>query len=78
MNVRISAGATEEEASAIAAALARHVDGEVEVYVGNAEEPTAVRDAVVREPEEDDLGPTEREERLWEEIADIEEGGPEK
>ncbi|WP_336344985.1 acyl-CoA carboxylase subunit beta [Halalkalicoccus ordinarius] len=78
MNVRISAGATEEEASAIAAALARHVDGEIEVYVGDAEEPTVVRDAVVREPEEDDLGATEREERLREEIADIERGGPEK
>ncbi|WP_336363235.1 acyl-CoA carboxylase subunit beta [Halalkalicoccus salilacus] len=77
MNVRISAGATEEEASAIAAALARHVDGEIEVYVGDAEEPTAVREAVVAEPE-DDLEPTEREERLWEEIVDIERGGPEK
>ncbi|MFC6906199.1 acyl-CoA carboxylase subunit beta [Halalkalicoccus tibetensis] len=76
MNVRISAGASEEEASAIAAALAEHVDGEVEVYVGDSDEPTAVREAVVEY--EDDLGPTEREELLEEEIADIEAGGPEK
>ena len=81
MNVRINADATEEEASAIAAALARHVDGEIEVYVGDADEPTVVRDAVIEEAgdqDEDDLGPTEREQRLREEIADIERGGPEK
>ncbi len=91
MNVRISAGATEEEATAIAAALARHVDGEIEVYVGDDDEPTVVRDAVVTEPGDgepeaaaktgssaNDPGPTERERRLWEEIEEIERGGPEK
>ncbi len=76
MNVRINADASEEEASAIAAALAEHVESEVEVYVGDSEEPTAVRDAVVEY--EDDLGPTERERLLREEIEEIERGGPEK
>ncbi|MDL5363631.1 acyl-CoA carboxylase subunit beta [Halalkalicoccus sp. NIPERK01] len=76
MNVRISADASEEEASAIAAALAEHVDGEVEVYVGDDDEPTAIQEAVVEY--EDDLGPTERERLLREEIEDIERGGPEK
>ncbi|WP_122089114.1 acyl-CoA carboxylase subunit beta [Halalkalicoccus subterraneus] len=76
MDVRISAGASEEEASAIAAALAAHVEHEVEIYVGDDEEPTAIREATVEY--EDDLGPTERERLLCEEIADIERGGPEK
>ncbi len=76
MNVRISAGASEEEASAIAAALAEHVDGEVEVYVGDSEEPAARGEAPVEY--DDDLGPTEREEFLREEIEEIELGGPEK
>ncbi|ADJ15668.1 acyl-CoA carboxylase subunit beta [Halalkalicoccus jeotgali] len=76
MDVRISAGASEEEASAIAAALAEHVESEVEVYVGDSDEPTVVQDAVVEY--DDGLGPTERERLLREEIADIESGGPEK
>lgn len=76
MNVRISAGASEEEASAIAAALGEHVEGEVEVYVGDSEEPTVVHETSIEY--EDDLGPTEREELLREEITEIELGGPEK
>ncbi|KYH25780.1 acetyl-coenzyme A carboxylase carboxyl transferase subunit alpha [Halalkalicoccus paucihalophilus] len=76
MDVRISAGASEEEASAIAAALAEHVESEVEVYVGDDEEPTVVQEASVEY--EDDLGPTEREQLLREEIEEIERGGPEK
>ncbi|MFC4552463.1 acyl-CoA carboxylase subunit beta, partial [Halorussus sp. GCM10023401] len=43
MKVRVSDGATDEEASAIAEALAQHVRDEVEVYVGDADTPTAVR-----------------------------------
>ncbi|MEM4781852.1 MAG: acyl-CoA carboxylase subunit beta [Halalkalicoccus sp.] len=76
MDVRISADASEEEASAIAAALAEHVESDVEVYVGDSDEPAALGEARVEY--EDDLGPTEREQRLREEIADIERGGPEK
>src|SRR6056297_3406804 len=83
MKVRIGGGATDSEAEAVAAALAEHVSDDVEVYLGDAEEPAAVHEA----PEDaddavgdetDDLGPTEREELLREEIADILEGGPEK
>ncbi|WP_135828975.1 acyl-CoA carboxylase subunit beta [Halorussus halobius] len=90
MKVRISAGATEEEASAIAEALAQHVRDEVEVFVGEADAPAAVRDPAVAatagnpsggsagSDAGDDLGPTEREQQLWAEIEDIELGGPEK
>ncbi|SIR13622.1 Acetyl-CoA carboxylase, carboxyltransferase component [Haladaptatus litoreus] len=77
MKVRIGAEATEEEASAIASALAQHVGSEVNVYVGDADEPT-VTWSETEEPIEDDLGPTEREEKLWEEIEEIKAGGPEK
>ncbi|MFC7250020.1 acyl-CoA carboxylase subunit beta [Halomicroarcula sp. GCM10025324] len=82
MKVRIAAEASRDEASAIAAAVAEHVGETVEVYVGDSEEPTLVRE-VLESGEEDaadegDLGPTEREARLREEVADIERGGPEK
>ncbi|WP_128475725.1 acyl-CoA carboxylase subunit beta [Halorussus pelagicus] len=90
MKVRVSDGATDEEASAIAEALAQHVRDEVEVYVGDADAPAVVREAPTGAAqaaaeataeaiaESDDLGPTEREEALWDEIEDIELGGPEK
>jgi acetyl-CoA carboxylase carboxyltransferase component len=78
MKVRIGADASVEEASAIAEALAAHVDRDVEVFLGDADEPAAVEPAELEVPLDDDLGPTEREERLREEIADILEGGPEK
>ncbi|WP_137289833.1 acyl-CoA carboxylase subunit beta [Natronorubrum halophilum] len=45
MKVRISAGASDEEASAIAAALAEHVGETVELYVDDDDEPLAVHDA---------------------------------
>jgi acetyl-CoA carboxylase carboxyltransferase component len=87
MKVRIAEGATDEEASAIAAALAEHVHDDVEVYVGEADEPSAVEAGPTDHESttdegatafDDDLGPTEREERLIEEIEAILEGGPEK
>jgi acetyl-CoA carboxylase carboxyltransferase component len=78
MKVRIGTDASVEEASAIAEALAAHVDRDVEVFLGDADEPAAVEPAELEVPLDDDLGPTEREERLREEIADILEGGPEK
>ncbi len=79
MNVRIGADATEEEASAVAAALAEHTDDdEIRVFVGDADEPMLVREVNLTAPIEDDLGPTAREERLRAEIEDIEAGGPTK
>ncbi|MFC6951268.1 acyl-CoA carboxylase subunit beta [Halorubellus litoreus] len=91
MKVRISDGATEAEASAIAGALAERFGDDVEVFVGNADEPAAVEeapeDATAETPAdagevaaavEDELGPTDREEALWTEIEEILEGGPEK
>ncbi|WP_255169891.1 acyl-CoA carboxylase subunit beta [Natrononativus amylolyticus] len=89
MKVRIAAGASDEEASAIAAALAEHVGDDVEVYVGQNDEPVATHEALESQgtsaaeaetpPDaDDDLGPTEREAQLWAEIEEILEGGPEK
>jgi acetyl-CoA carboxylase carboxyltransferase component len=91
MKVRIGEDASDDEASAIAAALARRYGDEVEVYVGDGDEPAAVDQtaasaaasspgAGVGSPPVGDggTGPTGREEALWEEIADILEGGPEK
>jgi acetyl-CoA carboxylase carboxyltransferase component len=80
MKVRIGGGATESEAEAVAAALAEHVRDDVEVYLGDADEPAAVHEApeVPDDEPEPELGPTEREAQLREEIADILEGGPKK
>ncbi|WP_254523338.1 acyl-CoA carboxylase subunit beta [Natrinema caseinilyticum] len=95
MRVRIAAGAADEEAAAIAAALADHVGETVEVFVGEETKPTAVHDTSSgRDRRIDDgsnagaepvdggadteLGPTDRERRLEEEIDDIHAGGPEK
>ncbi|MFP9190181.1 acyl-CoA carboxylase subunit beta [Natronosalvus vescus] len=90
MDVRIGSGASAEEASAIGAALAEYVGDEVEVYVGDGEEPAAVAEPPESATTDDgsespsepapaaDLGPTEREEKLIEEIEEILEGGHEK
>ncbi|PSP83179.1 propionyl-CoA carboxylase [Halobacteriales archaeon QS_6_64_34] len=86
MKVRIAASASRDEATAIAAAVAEHVGETVEVYMGDSDEPTLVRDVTEgatsdgpdSDPSEDEPGPTDRERRLREEIADIERGGPEK
>ncbi|RRJ32677.1 acyl-CoA carboxylase subunit beta [Halocatena pleomorpha] len=80
MKVRIDTDASAEEASATAAALARHAVEEVEVYIGDAAEPAVVHtgDQVGDAVPEDDIGPSEREIALIEEIARIEQGGPEK
>ncbi|MFC5366671.1 acyl-CoA carboxylase subunit beta [Salinirubrum litoreum] len=83
MRVRIGEGATDAEASAVAAALAEHLGTAIEVHVGDADEPSATAEA----PESaagtagaatDDLGPTRREADLVAEIEDILDGGPEK
>jgi acetyl-CoA carboxylase carboxyltransferase component len=93
MDIHISDDASEDEARAIATALARQEATTIEVYVGEAEDPAIVIEA--DEPagapadegaaggaeataETDDLGPTEREEDLIAEIEDILAGGPEK
>ena len=96
MRVRIAAGADDDEAAAIGAALADHVGETVEVYLGEETEPTVVHD-IERDGDRSaggdgtgdageragvsdtgDLGPTEREQRLRDEIEDILEGGPKK
>ncbi|RXK49255.1 acyl-CoA carboxylase subunit beta [Halorientalis pallida] len=80
MKVRVPEGADQEELAAIAEAMAQHVADTVELYVGDATEPAVTHTAPSNTtPEPDaDLGPTDREKRLREEIADIEAGGPEK
>ncbi|MFB6123570.1 MAG: carboxyl transferase domain-containing protein, partial [Haloferacaceae archaeon] len=89
MDVQVD-GATAEEAQAIAAALARRFDEAVRVFGdADADEPLAESDPsaavevgsdadVAGDAAADELGPTDRERRLREEIADIERGGPEK
>ncbi len=79
MRVHVGSGATDEEASAIASALAEHLAVEVAVVVGDGEEPAAT--ATPPEPDypvDDGKRPGEREEALREEIADILDGGPQK
>ncbi|WP_129116888.1 acyl-CoA carboxylase subunit beta [Halegenticoccus tardaugens] len=79
MKVRIGEGANDEEASAIATALAEHLGVDVEVHVGDADAPAATaRPPAIEYPLDDDLGPTAREEALRSEIEDILQGGPEK
>jgi acetyl-CoA carboxylase carboxyltransferase component len=81
MKVRIGAGASGDEANAIASALADHLGDSVEVYVGEADAPTATVDPATETSPPgptDGLGPTDRERELREEIGDIEQGGPQK
>ena len=83
MQVRISDDATESEAQAIAEALATHFEDDIILVVDSGEAVSSAtydgtRQDESTEPVEDDLGPTEREEALREEIAEILEGGPEK
>ncbi|QZX98965.1 acyl-CoA carboxylase subunit beta [Halobaculum rubrum] len=80
MKVHVGAAATEEEAGAIASALAEHFGVDIEVYAGDdADEPLAVAEPPeIEYPLDDDLGPTDREAALRAEIDDILQGGPEK
>ncbi|MEF8776742.1 MAG: acyl-CoA carboxylase subunit beta [Haloarculaceae archaeon] len=102
MKVRITAEASEDEAAAIAEALARHVGEEVDILREDGDEvvlsvtPPAEAAAAPgveaagaaaggdRGPDQaaapqsgDDIGPTERERQLREELAEIESGGKE-
>lgn len=85
MQLRIKEPTTEQEAQAIANALASHFGEKIDLYTGSESVPAASASAPGSPDEtatdtllEDDLGPTEREERLIEEIEEILEGGPEK
>jgi acetyl-CoA carboxylase carboxyltransferase component len=90
MRVRIGGDATDEEAGAVAAALAEHLGEVVAVHVGDGDEPAAEAspprardldrggDPDRTYPLPDDGGPTGREERLVAEIEDILRGGPAK
>jgi len=80
MDVRLDESADRREAEAIATALAEKYDDDVRVFVGEEDEPAAVAEPpeIPNQTYEDDFGPTEREERLWNEIEDIERGGQEK
>ncbi|MFC7096490.1 acyl-CoA carboxylase subunit beta [Halobaculum marinum] len=80
MKVHVGAAATDEEASAIAEAMAEHFGVDIEVYAGDdADEPLATAEPPeIDYPLDDDLGPTDREATLRAEIDDILQGGPEK
>ncbi|MEF8822388.1 MAG: carboxyl transferase domain-containing protein, partial [Halovenus sp.] len=87
MKIRVQEDTSEEAANAIARALAQHFEDSIEVYHHGSETPLATYSSTgesANEPEtdstrsDDTLGPTEREQRLWEEIEEIEDGGPKK
>jgi acetyl-CoA carboxylase carboxyltransferase component len=85
MRIRVQEDTGEQAANAIAKALVQHFDEDIEVYRRGSEELLAEQRSegtVEEEPPDaqqaDDLGPTEREKRLREEIEEIERGGPEK
>ena len=91
MKIQINTETSTEEAEAIVNALASHVGEPVEAELddgtlvrGDVDDRTGA-EARIEEPaadgvddDADEYGPTERERRLREEIADIERGGPEK
>ena len=88
MKIRVQEDTDEQVANAIAKALARHFETTIEVYRQGSDECLAAHEAEVtgaeeRDPaqpdeQEEELGPTAREEQLREEIEKIHEGGPEK
>ncbi|MDG5758304.1 acyl-CoA carboxylase subunit beta [Natronococcus sp. A-GB1] len=98
MRATVTNVATEQNARAIAKALASHLGEKVELYTETGDEflasalpdrsggpdgESAAEAGTVTgdgdaDPVSDDLGPTEREETLLDEIEDILEGGPEK
>ncbi len=78
MRVHVGAGATDEEASAIASALAEHLAVEVAVVVGDGEPAARATPPEPDYPIDDGQRPGGREETLRGEIADILSGGPQK
>ncbi|MFC7072664.1 acyl-CoA carboxylase subunit beta [Halovenus rubra] len=80
MKVHVSEGTTEEQAEIIGEALASQYYDNVTVVTTGGEELVEVPyygPGHVPGPEPE-MGPTEREEELWKEIAEINEGGPKK
>ncbi|SDJ97043.1 Acetyl-CoA carboxylase, carboxyltransferase component [Halovenus aranensis] len=79
MRVRVSEDTTEQEAEIIGEAMATQYYDDVTVVAGDDElaEVPYLGPGHVPGPDAE-MGPTEREEALWEEIAKINEGGPEK
>ena len=86
MRVRVQSNTDKQSARAIAQALARNFGEDIEVVAEGGDDPIATATAATgggtsrngtTDPTEE-LGPTERERALLEEIADIERGGPEK
>jgi acetyl-CoA carboxylase carboxyltransferase component len=89
MKVRVSDDMAVEQAQAVATALAERFGDDVTVlatdgeelghasYDGDGDGEFGSEDSPERESDLD-LGPTEREERLWKEIEEIESGGKEK
>jgi len=85
MRIRVSDETTESEAQAIAEALAEHFQDDVILVVDSGEEVGSASfdgEASTQQAAEaavdEDLGPTEREEVLLDEIEEILQGGPEK
>jgi acetyl-CoA carboxylase carboxyltransferase component len=79
MRVRVSGDTTAEEARIIAEALASQYREDVSVVADGEERASSTYTGPGHVPgPEPEHGPTDRERRLWEEIADIERGGPEK
>ncbi len=76
MDIRLDKDATEEDARVIATAISKQYREDINVYIGDSDEPVAF----VEKPEQplEDFEPTEREEELWSEIEEILQGGPEK
>ena len=81
MKIRVHSETTEQDAHVIAKALAEHLDDDIEVYTREGDTPLATverTNGTTPENPTDDLGPTDRERQLREEIAGIKEGGPKK
>ena len=85
MRIKVADDTTESEAQAIAEALATHFQDDVILVVDSGEEVGSATydggtsaDAATDQPVDEDLGPTDRETDLIEEIEEILEGGPEK
>ncbi|WP_302081303.1 acyl-CoA carboxylase subunit beta [Salinibaculum rarum] len=85
MKVRVSTDTTDDEAQAIAQALATRFEDDVTVTAADGTEIGSAAydgpsdaEAAETPPTEEGLGPTEREEQLWAEIEEIEQGGKEK
>lgn len=84
MNVLVPEGTTEEQARAIAQAFSTQFEDDITVTRNGVElaneeyEAPTAKESTTAPSSPEDLGPTEREEKLWEEIEEIEQGGKEK